>query len=151
MRLTTLLVLMPNLRHDLEEILKLDGWNVRSALAKYVANLDPNDYTKPRTPAQNNSIHLGCKLIADTLNNAGLDMRKVLKPEIEIPWTTISVKDHLFRPVMKATTSKSSTTELNKLGEIEVVWDTVMRFLGQNHGVEYIPFPSNIADPAPML
>lgn len=140
---------MSNLRQDLEKILQLDGWNVRSALAKYVANLGPNEY-KQRTGQQNNAIHLGCKLIADTLNDAGLDMRKVLKPEIEIPWTTISVKDHLFRPVMKATTSKESTKELSKLGEIEVVWDTVMRFLGQNHGVDYIPFPSNEGDIAPL-
>ena len=70
-------------------------------------------------------------------------MRAVLKPEIEIPWTTQSVKDYLFRPVMKLMTSKQSTTRLAKIGEIEEIWDTVMRFLGQNHGVEYIPFPND--------
>ena len=137
------------LRTDLETILKLDGWHVRDALAKFVAGLDPEEYKK-RTSTQNNALHLGCKLIADALNNAGLDMRKVLKPEVEIPWTTLSVKDHLFRPVMKAMTSKESTTELAKLGEIEGVWDTVMRFLGQNHGLDYIPFPSNAGNIAPL-
>ena len=138
-----------SLRTDLEVILKLDGWHTRDALAKFVANLDESDY-RQRTPAQNNALHLGFKLIANALNEAGLDMRKVLKPEVEIPWTTLSVKDHLFRPVMKAMTSKESTTELAKLGEIEGVWDTVMRFLGQNHGLDYIPFPSNADNIAPL-
>lgn len=137
-----------SLRTDLEGILKLDGWHTRDALAKLVASLNPEDYTQ-RTPTQNNALHLGLKMIADALNDAGLDMRKVLKPEVEIPWTIISVKDHLFRPVMKTMFSKESTKDLNKLGEIEQVWDTVMRFLGQNHGVEYIPFPNN-DDPAPL-
>lgn len=32
------------LRSDLEEILKLDGWQVRDALAKYVAGMDKQEY-----------------------------------------------------------------------------------------------------------
>ena len=94
-----------------------------------------------RTLQQNKAAHLGFQLIADALNDSGKDMRVVLKPEIAIPWTRQSVKDHLFRPVMKLMTSKESTTKLEKIGEIEQVWDTVMRFLGENHHIEYIPFP----------
>src|SRR3990167_2899771 len=138
-----------SLRTDLQKILENDPWQVRDKLAQFVASLDEEEY-RQRTPSQNNSIHRGCKLIADALNNAGLDMRKVLKPEIEIPWTMQSAKDLIFRPVMKSMTSKQSTTELKKQGEIDEIWDTVMRFLGQNHGVEYIPFPSNEKDPAPL-
>jgi len=42
---------------------------------------------------------------------------------------------------------KDSTTKLKKVGEIEEVWDTMFRFLGEKHQVEYIPFPS---DPSPL-
>lgn len=98
---------------------------------------------RQRTRDQNAALHLGLTLIADSLNLAGLDMRKVLKPNIEIPWTTQSVKDHIFRPVMKAMTSKQSTTKLAKVGEIEEIWEVIMRHLGQNHGIEYIPFPND--------
>lgn len=94
-----------------------------------------------RTSLQNRSLHLGFRLIKDALNLAGLDMRKVLKPHIAIPWSEKSVKEFLFRPVMETMTQKKSTTELEKIGEINEVWDVVMRFLGENHGVEYIPFP----------
>lgn len=106
-----------------------------------------------RTGQQNRALHKGCDLIAQALNGAGLDMRTVLKPEIDIPWTTASVKEYLFKPVMKAMTAKTSTTELAKIGEIGAIWDTVMRFLAEKHGVEYIPFPSHAlghADTAPM-
>lgn len=108
---------------------------------------------KPRTGQQNRALHKGCELIAASLNGAGLDMRTVLKPEIDIPWTKESVKEYIIRPVMKAMTTKSSTTTLSKIGEIEAIWDTVMRFLMEKHHIEYIPFPSEAlghADTAPM-
>ena len=50
-----------------------------------------------RTEKQNNSLHAYCQGLADELNSAGLDMRVVLKPEYEIPWTKESVKEHLWR------------------------------------------------------
>lgn len=93
------------------------------------------------TSSQRNAMHLGFTLIADTLNNAGLDMRKVLKPEVNIPWTKDSVKEYLFRPIQKVMTSKKSTNELNKVGEIDEIWDVMMRHLMETQHIEYIPFP----------
>lgn len=95
-----------------------------------------------RTLQQNKALHLGCQLIADALNDAGLDMREVLKPEIEISWTKQSVKEYLFRPVMEKMFIKKSTTKLEKLREIEKIWDVIMRHLGEKFGIEYIQFPS---------
>ena len=97
--------------------------------------------TGVRTPSQNNALHLGLSMIARSLNEAGLDMRKVLKPEVEIPWTTTSAKEHLWRPIQKVMTGKKSSTELDKVSEISEIWDVIMRHLGEKHGVEYIPFP----------
>ena len=58
-----------------------------------------------RTGQQNRALHKGCELLADALNDAGLDMRVVLKPEINIPWTKTSVKEYIIRPIMRAMTT----------------------------------------------
>ena len=103
--------------------------------------------TGVRTPQQNNALHLGLSMIAKALNEAGLDMRKVLKPTVDIPWTTSSVKDHLWRPVQKSMTGKESTTKLDKLEPSEI-WDVIMRHLGEKHGIEYIQWPSEQNKPS---
>ena len=127
-------------------------WGLKEKILAYADELELGVHQpKQRTPAQNKGLHLGLQMIADSLNLSGLDMRTVLKPEVNIDWTKDSVKEYIFRPVMKLAVGKESTTELEKTsGEIEKVWDTVMRFLGEKHGVEFIPFPSE-ASIAPMI
>lgn len=98
-----------------------------------------------RTSAQNSALHLDCSLIAQKLNDAGKDMRVVLKPAYNIPWTLESVKEHLFRPVMHAMYGIESTTELQKVGQIEHIHETIMRELGEKHGIEWHDFPSDDA------
>lgn len=102
------------------------------------------EYTpKQRTIQQNRGIHLACKLLAESLNSAGLDMKAVLKPNVDIPWSTDTVKEYIFKPILKARYQKDSTTEIEKTsGEIEEVWSIIMRHIGEKFGVEYIPFPS---------
>jgi hypothetical protein len=79
--------------------------------------------------------------LADVLNDAGLDQRKVLKPSISIPWSGASVKEQLFKPIMKGMFEKESTTQLDKQGEIDKVWDMLLKHLGEKFHVEYLPFP----------
>ena len=67
---------------------------------------------KQRTDQQNRALHLYFTQLAKILNEAGLDMRKVLKPSINIPWTAKSIKENLWRPIMKIQLGKDSTTEL---------------------------------------
>ena len=81
---------------------------------------------KPRTDAQNKSLHLFCKILAGNLNAAGLDMRLVLKPGYSIPWSGDSVKEHLWRPIQQAMLNKKSTTELSKLGDIYLIHETLI-------------------------
>lgn len=78
--------------------------------------------------------------LADELNNAGLDMRRTLKQEVEIPWNADTVKEYMWRPIMKAQLGKESTTEL-ETKEIDMVFDTLNRYLGDKHGL-HTPFPS---------
>tara|TARA_Y100000034_G_C6594633_1_gene258436 strand:- start:58 stop:375 length:318 start_codon:yes stop_codon:yes gene_type:complete len=92
-----------------------------------------------RTEKQNNSLHAYCQGLADELNSAGLDMRVVLKPEYEIPWTKESVKEHLWRTAQTYMFSKKSTTELST-DEISQVYEVVNRHIAK-HGIS-VPFPS---------
>ena len=95
---------------------------------------------KQRTIQQNRALHLLFGQISEELNDAGLDMRKALRPSISIPWNADTVKEYLWRPVMKAQIQKESTTELTT-GEIDVVFETLNRYFGERFGL-HIPFPS---------
>lgn len=93
-----------------------------------------------RTGQQNKAIHLYCEMIAKTLNDAGLDMRVVLKPEVDIPWTKGTVKDFLWRGVQKAYLGKKSTTELTT-SDVGEIYDILNRHLSEKFGV-LVEFPS---------
>jgi hypothetical protein len=93
-----------------------------------------------RTIKQNNSLHLYFELLAGALNEAGLDMRAVMKPSVDIPWTAENVKNHLWRPIQKVVLNKESTTELST-DEISKVYDVLNRHLGEKFGV-HEDFPS---------
>lgn len=83
------------------------------------------------------SIYFG--LVADALNDAGADMRIILKPNAEVWWTRNTVKEFIWRPVQKIQLKKDSTTQL-LTKEIDQVYDTVNRHLGKH--IDTISFPS---------
>ena len=95
---------------------------------------------KPRTLTQNSALHLMFEHLAQELNEAGWDMKKTLKQEVDIAWNKDMVKEYLWRPIQKAQLGKKSTTELTTK-EIDEVFDTLTRYLGQKLGIE-IMFPS---------
>lgn len=101
--------------------------------------LPPKKKSNPRTILQNRALHLYFTQMADLLNEHGLDMRKVLKPGVDIQWTSETVKEYLWRPVQKAQLLKKSTTELTT-AEIDKVYETLNFHIG-NFGV-HVPFPS---------
>jgi hypothetical protein len=101
--------------------------------------LDPKQYPQ-RTKQQNKALHVLFRMLADNLNNAGLDMRKTLKPGIDIPWGPVSVKEFLWRPIQEAQLGKHSTTELTTV-EIDEVFETINKHLGEKFGL-HVPFPS---------
>ena len=95
-----------------------------------------------RTSQQNRALHKDCALIAEKLNDAGLDMRTMIKPNINIPWTTEAVKECIWKPIMKALYGHSSPTELAKIeGEIDKIHQVIMRELGEKYGIEHHDFP----------
>ena len=95
---------------------------------------------KKRTIQQNKALHLWFELVAKGLNDAGLDMRKTLKPGIDIPWTKNNIKNFLWRPVQEAMVGKKSTTELTTT-EIDKIYDVINLHLGEKFGFHQ-DFPS---------
>jgi len=99
------------------------------------------DEPKQRTVTQNRCLHGWLGQVATTLNDAGYDMRAVLKHDAELPWSTESAKEFLWKPVQEAMTSKESTTEMNTT-DPSAICDAITRHLGQKLGVTLPPWPS---------
>lgn len=76
-----------------------------------------------RTIQQNASLHLWCNLIADHLNKENLTITDVIKAETQ--WSMNTVKENVFKPVVKSLYGKDSTTKLNK-DEFEKIIDTMV-------------------------
>ena len=92
-----------------------------------------------RTNQQNRALHLWLKKLVLELDNAGLDMKAVIKPEVDIPWTTDLAKEYLWRPLQKAMLGTESTRDL-ETGDISKVYETLNRHLANKFGVS-VPFP----------
>lgn len=97
-----------------------------------------------RTLTQNRAIHKYFSMLAEALNDAGLDMKKTLKPEIDIPWTGESVKSHLWKPILESMTNEKSTTKMNTT-DPSAVYETLNRHLSAKFGIS-VPFPSSRSD-----
>lgn len=98
---------------------------------------------KQRSLTQNRALHLWCQWMADTLNDAGFDMRRTLREDVDVPWTGHSVKEYLWRPVQEAVTHKHSTTEITTVEPTEI-HAVISRHLGQRLGIEAPPWPSRM-------
>ena len=96
---------------------------------------------RKRTTSQNAAIHKYFTLLADQLNDAGLDMRKVLTKRPDIPWSGETVKIHIWREVQTAMGLGESTSALNS-DQVTMVYEVVARFLSERFGV-FVPFPSD--------
>lgn len=106
-------------------------------------------HPKQRTSQQNRALYKGLTLIADKLNEMGFDVKKVLKPTYEMWWTKQMVHDNLWIPFQKVKYKTNSTAFLQKHEQIDVIWEDLMRNLGEKFGMEYIDFP-NDPDIAPL-
>ena len=98
-----------------------------------------NEQEKQRTLTQNRALHKYFELIAEELNDAGLDMKAVLKPNVDIPWSKQTVKDYLWRPIQILQLKKVSTINLTTR-DIDKVFETFNRHIGK-FGI-HIPFPN---------
>jgi len=92
-----------------------------------------------RTLTQNKALHLYFKMLADEFGEKGLDMKKTLKAEIEIPWDEDSVKKHLWKPLQKLVLETESTTKL-ETKHVGQIYDILNRHLIEKLDIA-VPFP----------
>jgi len=97
-------------------------------------------FSQSRSLSQNSALHMYFDHLATALNDAGFDMKKTLRPELDIPWTAHSCKESLWRPLQLAMTGKKSTTKITT-GEINKILDVLSREIGSRTGVQ-VDFPS---------
>lgn len=100
---------------------------------------------REKTPSQRSALHVWLEQLAEVLNEGGFDMKKVLKPEVDIPWTKLSAKQYLYKPVLEAMTGKSSTEEMNTI-EPSKVCDVVGRHLAAKFGIVVPPWPTRFGN-----
>ena len=99
-----------------------------------------------RTLQQNKAIHLYCQLLADALNDAGLDIQHVLtQKQVSIPWSGDRAKELLWREIQRAMFNKESTTELSR-SEVSQVYEVLDRHISEKFGV-HVEFPSEENSP----
>ena len=98
-----------------------------------------------RTVLQNKALHKYFELLATALNDAGWDMKKTLKQEVDIPWTKEMVKEHLWRPIQEIMLAKHSTTEMNTKDPSEI-YAVLDRHLSSKTGV-HVEFPKDEQKP----
>lgn len=109
-------------------------------LENKIALIDIQKIKRRRSPAQNNALHLYFEQLAGLLNSAGLDMRSVIRPEIEMEWTKYSVKTYLWKPLMAKMFGLKSVRDLT--GEqISSVYENLNRIISERCGIS-VPFPS---------
>lgn len=83
-----------------------------------------------RTNPQNRAFHAWCEELSTELNNRGLDMRKALKPDIDIPWDKEMIKRYIVHPIIDAMYDKNSTADLTTT-ELSRAVDVINRHMGE--------------------
>ena len=93
-----------------------------------------------RSIPQNRAMHLYFKMVAQALNDAGIDTTNFFKEGFTLPFTEHIVKDSLWLPLMEAVTKKTSTAKLKK-EEVTKIYEHLNLKLAERGIV--VPFPSN--------
>ena len=96
-----------------------------------------------RTLRQNRALHKYLAMVAEALNNAGMEMQVSIKgsqKQAEIPWSMETVKECIWRPIQRAATGEESSSELDTSGPGEV-YTIMSRYLSERLGIN-IHWPS---------
>jgi len=97
---------------------------------------------KKRTLTQNAALHKYFWLLSQALNEAGYDVGATIK--VPVSFTPETVKEYLFKPVMKALhPDKVSTTELTTT-EVSEVYEELNRLTSDKFGVG-VGFPDRFS------
>ena len=95
---------------------------------------------KTRTSSQNNALHVYCRLLGEKLNDSGFDMKRVIKQEVDIPWSPSLVKEYLWKPIQKIVANEDSTAKVGS-DDYYNTYSVLSRHLSDKFGV-FVEFPS---------
>ena len=99
--------------------------------------------TGVRTPNQNASLHLYLTMLADELNKGGFSLKFQLGvKEVDLEWSMDRCKELIWRPIQKALTGKTSSTKLDKVSEIDLIYNHLNRFFSNEPFCLHVPWPS---------
>ena len=96
-----------------------------------------------RTGNQNRALHLWFGMLANTLNENGLDKEVVLErlyTRISAPWTKTAVKEDIWRPVQEAVIHKGSTVDADRT-EYTPIYEALAKWFAQEFGIAVPPWP----------
>jgi hypothetical protein len=115
-------------------------WDKKTFWAKF------GRMTGQRSAPQNAALHLYFEHLAKELNDGGYSVQLVLKQVVDLEWDGTKVKELIWRPLQKALIGKVSTTELDKVSDINEVFEHLNRYVGEKFGI-HVPFPSEHTKP----
>ena len=92
-----------------------------------------------RTNKQNNSLHKWLELLAETLDDAGIDMRTFIK--VPIRPNKDNIKSEIVHPVMQAINPELESTADMKTTEMIELYETLNRAFADK-GIVCPPWPS---------
>ena len=83
---------------------------------------------KQRTTTQNAALHKYCQMVADVLNERGLDFRQSLRHDVDVPWNRDLVKEYMWRPIQAVITGHNSSTQPERQ-QYSQIYDVLNRHL----------------------
>ena len=98
------------------------------------------------TSKQRGALHVWCDLVAKCLNDSGLELEytgPIKSLQISVPWSMYTVKDLLYKPVLKAMTEKTSTEEQSTIDPSSVA-EAIHRAFAMSKGIALPDWPSNL-------
>jgi hypothetical protein len=108
-------------------------------------NQEDTDMTQ-RTDHQNAALHLFFRQLAQAMQDADIDLKKLVEAKaVSVPMTEEMVKSVIWKPIQQTMYGKLSTTELDRAKEISDIYDVVNRHMIENFsddGLVVPPFPS---------
>ena len=83
-----------------------------------------------RTSRQFRSIWLYCSLLATDLNDAGLDIKLILKEDLEVNWNKNLIMDLYWKTIQKTLFGTDSTKDLKK-SQVSEIYEELNRHMAK--------------------
>lgn len=123
---------------------KLKNWLINGQVDKALAFIEAVETTgKTRTPSQNSAFHLWLNMIEKEAENKGVTWDMLIRHTSQLRVTSEGLKSAV-KDLIKALWGYTSTTQLKKQGDIDIVIDHMTDWLSKE--MEVPEFPSRLVE-----